>query len=270
MTTPTDGFVTARGARLHYADWGGDGPPLLLLHGLQDCTGNWEHIAPELTNTHHVYALDSRGHGDSEHVPGHYQFDNYVGEVGEAIEALGLDDVVLVGHSAGGKYGFAHIAQGAPRVSRLVIVDMDPDQVNPGSATMFDRYRDEGDEWPDLAAVVERLRAREPRSSEAVLEGQARAMTRPLPDGRLVWKRDRQVVLQYERPEAWDLLPNISVPTLLVRGADSPLLRREVAERMADAIPDCTLVEVADGGHWCYGENPAGFLAALAPFIRRS
>ena len=83
MPAPTGGFVTARGAQLHYVDWGGGGPPLLLLHGLQDCTGNWEHIAKELARTHHVYALDSRGHGDSEHVPGHYQFENYVGEVGD-------------------------------------------------------------------------------------------------------------------------------------------------------------------------------------------
>ena len=264
---PTSQFVTARGARLHYVDWGGNGSPVMLLHGLQDCTGNWDHIASALSQRHRVYALDSRGHGDSERTPGHYHFEDYVGEVGEVLDALDLHDVALVGHSAGGKYAFAHVADRPQRVSRLVIVDMDPDQQNPGSAGMFDRYRAESDEWDDIATVVERLRLREPRTSKVLLEHQARAMTRPLPDGRLAWKRDRQVIVEYERPDAWNILPRISVPTLLIRGADSPLLRREVAERMAEAIHRCALVEVPGGGHWCYGENPAGFLAALGPFI---
>jgi len=275
MTTapqPRDRFVTARGARLHYVDWGpapipGGGRDVVLLHGLRDTARNWDPIAAALRGRYHVHALDSRGHGDSEWVPGRYQFQNYVGELGDFIEQLDLRDVFLVGHSAGGKYSFCYAADHPERVAGLVIVDMDPDAVNPGSGNMFACYRTESDEYDDLAAVVERLRSRSPRATDGLLRHLAAVMTKPLPNGKLAWKRDREVVLQYERPDAWGYLPRIAVHTLLLRGADSPLLRRDVAERMAKAIPYCALVEVPNAGHWAYDEAPVAFLQSLGVFL---
>ena len=264
---PTDHFFHSRGARLHYVDWGGEGRPVVLLHGLQDTARNWDHVAAALRSRHRVYALDARGHGDSEWVSGRYQFEHYVGEVGDFLAEIDAQNAVLVGHSAGGKYAFSHAAADPSRVAGIVIVDMDPDAVNPGSGDMFVRYRAESDEWDDLGAVVERLRSREPNTNEELLRHVARVMTKPLPDGRLLWKRDRQVILEYERPDAWATLPKVGVHTLIIRGADSPLLRRDVAERMAAAIPYCAMVEVPNGGHWCLDENPSAFLAALGAFL---
>lgn len=265
---PTDHYLSARGARLHYVDWGGDGRAVVLLHGLQDTARNWDHVAAALSSRYRIYALDARGHGDSEWVPGHYQFENYVGEVGDLLEALDVRDAVLVGHSAGGKYAFSHTANDPARVAGLVIVDMDPDAVNPGSGNMFVRYREEGDVWDDLDAVVERLRSREPGADSVLLRHLAEVMTNPHGDaGQRIWKRDRQVILQYERPDAWETLPRIGVHTLIVRGAESPLLRRDVAERMAAAIPHSAMVEVPNGGHWCLDENPGAFLATLGAFL---
>ena len=268
MTTPkpTSHHFSSHNARLHYVDWGGGGRPLVLLHGLQDTARNWDHVAIALRARYHVYALDARGHGDSEWVPGHYQFKEYIQDAGGLLEELDLRDAVLIGHSAGGKYAFTHAANDASHLAGLVIVDMDPDAVNPGSGSMFERYRSESDAWPDLAAVVERLRSREANTSDALLKHQAQAMTRQAPNGQLVWKRDRQVIFEYERPDAWPALPKISVPTLIIRGASSTLLRRDVAERMADAIPDSALVEVP-GGHWCLDEDPTAFLSALGRFL---
>ena len=263
----TDYFSVVNGVRLHYVDWGGSGRPILLLHGLQDTARNWEHIAQALTKNHHVYALDARGHGESEWVPGHYQFDQFVTDIAGILKAVDLQNVVLVGHSAGGKYAFTHTANDDSRVSGLVIIDMDPDPVNPGSGNMFIRYREEGDEWPDIQSVVERLRSREPNTDENVLHYLAEVMTNPLPDGRRVWKRDRQIVLEYERPDAWATLAKIKVNTLIIRGANSPLLRSDVAERMKDIIPSCTLVEIPNGGHWCLNENPDAVINQLENFI---
>lgn len=275
MTTgggPIDGAVTVRGARLHYVDWGpapgtGGGRPVVLLHGLQDTARNWDPIAAALRARYHVYALDSRGHGDSDWTPGRYQFTNYVHEAGDFLDALDLHDAFLVGHSAGGKYSFCLAADRPERVAGLVIVDMDPDAVNPGSATMFDRYRGESDEYRDLDAVAERLRLRSPHASAVALAHLAQVMTRPLPHDGLTWKRDRRVVLEYQRPDAWEYLPRIHVHTLLVRGAESTLLRRDVAERMARTIPACALVEIPQAGHWCYDDAPGGFLHTVGTFL---
>jgi len=118
-----------------------------------------------------------------------------------------------------------------------------------------------------LQSVVERLRSREPKTSEEILNHLAEIMTNPLPNGGRVWKRDRQIVLEYERPEAWHILPKIEVETLIIRGSESPLLRLEVAQKMNEIIPNCDLVQISNGGHWCLDENPKEVILHLDNFI---
>ena len=57
------------GLRLHYLDWGGDGPPLVMLHGLTGHAHTWDHTAAALGDRYRVLALDQRGHGDSGWAP---------------------------------------------------------------------------------------------------------------------------------------------------------------------------------------------------------
>ena len=80
-------------------------------------------------------------------------------------------------------------------------------------------------------------RSRQPGSSDEVLRHCSEVLTKPSSGDSLTWKRDRNLVLKYERPDAWDYLPRISVPTMIVRGSDSTLLTRPVAEKMAASIP---------------------------------
>lgn len=267
LSEPVSRFVDAHGLRLHYLDWGNEAaPPLLLLHGLQDCARLWDFFAEAVRDRFHVMALDHRGHGDSPWADT-YHLEDYVQELREVIDSLDLNGLTLAGHSAGGKNSFIYAARHPERLARLVIVDMDPDAVNPGSAQMFARYRSESDDYPSLDAVVERLRSRQPGSSPEVLEHNARHLTKTAPGGGYTWKRDRKLVLQYERPDAWDYLPRITVPTLITRGADSTLLTAPVAARMQQQIPDCRLVELPDGGHWAHLERPDAFLAAFEAFV---
>ena len=270
---PTQGpqslYVEARGLRLHYLDWGGPHlQPMLLLHGLQDCARLWDRFAATMRHRYHVMALDHRGHGDSPWArPDAYHLADYVAELTEVIDRLDLQDLVLMGHSAGAKNGWIYAADHPDRLTNLIIVDMDPDQHNPGSVRMLSRYRSEPDEYPDLPAVIERLRSRQPNASKEVLRHNAVHMTRPLPGGALAWKRDRSVVTNYDRPDAWECLPRIAVPTLLVRGADSTLLTRPVARRMQRNIPNCALVELTGGGHWVHLERPEAFERAVDAFL---
>ncbi len=271
-TIPQDKTVLARGLNLHYLEWGGEGrQPMLLLHGLQDCAASWDFFAPRMTPWYRVLALDHRGHGDSPWDPdGSYKLADYVGELEAVIEALDLRNLVLIGHSAGAKNAFLYASEHSDRLDRLVVVDMDPDVYNPGSASMFQRYRTESDQWADLDAVVERLRSREPNASVETLRHHAAVLTREDPGGTRAWKRDRALVLGYERPDAWEVLDKIGCPTLLVRGANSPLLIHDVAVRMRVRIPNCQLAELGDAGHWCYDENPADFEKAVLGFLGKA
>jgi esterase len=264
---PESKWIDANGVRLHYVDWGGSGTkqPLLLVHGLQDCCRLWDFFARQVSDRYHVIALDHRGHGDSGWADS-YGLEDYVGELEAVIEGLDLHNLVLMGHSAGAKNSFILASRQPHRLARLIIYDMDPDAYNPGSAVMFDRYKTETDEYDALAGVVERLRTRQPMSSEEVLQHSATHMTKPA-NGGLAWKRDRDLVLKYERPDAWEHLSRIAVPTLIVRGAESNLLIADVAIRMQQQIPGSRLVEVAGGGHWVYLEQPEAFLEVITEFL---
>ena len=184
------------------------------------------------------------------------------------VEALSLRDFVLVGHSAGGRNAFLYTVRHPEMVRALVIVDIDPDAANPESASMFQRYKAESDEWGSLDAVIERLRSRQPNSTDETLAHQSRHMTRESPGGKRVWKRDRRLVEAYERPDLWAAWSRIECPTLIARGRQSNLLTHEVAVRMREAIPRARLAELEGGGHWFYQELPGPFEATIRWFLQ--
>ena len=268
MTTPpTEHAVHAHGLDLRYLDWGNaDAPPVLLLHGLQDSAALWGTFAEAMQGDFHVLALDHRGHGDSPRATS-YALADYVAETRDVIRNLRLDAPVLIGHSAGSKNAWMCIAANPGIASKLVITDMDPDSYNPGSVAMISRYKGESDTYESRAAITERLRSRQPNASDAETERSVDALAVELAGGRYTWKRSRDVVSMYDRPDVWDSLSEVGAPTLIVRGAESTLLRHDVAVRMASAIPDCRLVEVPGGGHWAHLEQPDAYAAAVRAFL---
>jgi pimeloyl-ACP methyl ester carboxylesterase len=268
---PADAHFDAGGIRLHYVDWGNaEARPMVLLHGLQDCARSWDFFARSMAPDFHIVALDHRGHGDSEWVSqDRYRLRDYVADVEALMDHLGLDDVVLVGHSAGGRNAWMYTVGHPDRVSSLVIVDIEPDAENPESSGMFERYHAEPDEWESPEAIVERLRGRQPESTEEMLRHQAAHMTNSLSEGVRVWKRDRKLLEAYERPDLWDEWSRIMCPTLIVRGRQSELLTHAVAIKMREAIRSVRLVELDGGGHWFYQEFPGAFETTVRWFLQR-
>ncbi len=266
---PQEKQIDVNGLSLRYLDWGNaDAQPMLLLHGLQDCARSWDFFADQLSSKYYVIALDHRGHGDSGHTSSErYRLRDYVADVEAIVEQLGLQEIVLIGHSAGGRNAFVYAANHAETVESMVIVDIDPDAANPDSQGMFTRYMSESDEWDSLEAVVERLRSRQPNSTDEMLIHQATHMTKDLPGGRRAWKRDRTLLTAYERPDLWAEWSQISQPTLIMRGRQSNLLTHDVAVKMREAIPRARLAELEGGGHWFYQEIPDEFETTVRWFL---
>lgn len=123
MTPPEDRFADLPGSvRLHYRDWGGEGTPLLLLHGLASSCRIWDWTAPVLAERFRVIAADQRGHGLSDK-PGEYGFDVVAGDALQLIEMIGLERPVVVGHSWGASVAL-HLAVSRPAFLRgVVLVD---------------------------------------------------------------------------------------------------------------------------------------------------
>ena len=123
-TFPTDNSVQLpSGLRLAYRDWGGEGRPIVLVHGLASSYRIWDFVGPRLSQGLRVVALDQRGHGRSDRPEATFDFGTYVADLREFMESLSLDRPVLVGHSWGGNVVLQFGVDEPAHTAGLVLVD---------------------------------------------------------------------------------------------------------------------------------------------------
>ena len=115
--------AVAPGVRLEVLDWGGHGPPLVFLSGLQDVAHGFDDFAPRFTDRHHVLAITRRGYGASSRPPSGYDLKTRVADLAAVLDSLHLARVALVGHSIPGDELTAFAGAHPERVSRLVYLD---------------------------------------------------------------------------------------------------------------------------------------------------
>lgn len=131
------GFVTANGVRLHYLDWGGAGPPLILIHGYGDNPHAFDDLAPGLTDRFRVVAYARRGHGRSEAKPP-YDTATLTEDLRALMDSLGIARASLAGWSMGGNEVTAMAGLHPDRVDRIVYLDAAFDWADPANVTAFD------------------------------------------------------------------------------------------------------------------------------------
>ena len=125
MATPRDIYadLPARGLRLHCLDWGGDGTPIVLLHGLISSARIWDLTTPHLVPRFHVIAVDQRSHGQSDRPDDGYRFDDTTADIVALIAKLGIERPIVVGHSWGANVALQLAADHADAARGIVLVD---------------------------------------------------------------------------------------------------------------------------------------------------
>lgn len=124
------GFVTVNGIRLHYLDWGGSGPALILVHGGLDNPDVFDDLAPAFTDRFHVVAYARRGHGRSD-AKGPYDGATLTEDLRGLMDLLGIAKADLAGHSMGGNEITAMAATHPERVDRIVYLEGAYDWADP-------------------------------------------------------------------------------------------------------------------------------------------
>ena len=146
---PASSYYVSQRLKLHYVDWGNESaPPLLLVHGGKDHARSWDWVARALRDDYHVIAPDLRGHGDSAWaLGGHYTIHEFVLDIAQLIETLGLHPLKIVSHSLGGAVALQYASIYPDRVEKMVAVE----GLGP-PPEMIEKYRnvpiwDRVDEW---------------------------------------------------------------------------------------------------------------------------
>jgi esterase len=270
---PESRHVVVDGFRLHVLDWGGDGRPLLFLHGGALTAHTWDLVCLALRGRYRCVAVDQRGHGDSEWSPQlDYGTSAHVRDIAGLVERLELDNPVLVGQSLGAINGLAYAARHPDRLAALVMVDAGPWVQRRGARRIADFVLADA-VLPSVDDFVERARRFNQRRDPELLRHSLLRNLRPAPAGGWTWKYDRRHLTR-ERFEAFaaelatleELLPKVRCPVLVVRGGDSDVMTSGDAERLAERLPHARSVTVPDAGHTVQGDNPAGLAAALEDF----
>ena len=268
--------VVVNHLRMHLLEWGDpDAPPVVLLHGANQSAHSWDLVSLHLADRYHVYALDQRGHGDTEWVrDADYSSPAMARDAAALIEGEGLDAPIVFGHSMGGMVTL-NLALGHPGVARgLVIVDAGP-QISEAGARIIGNFVSKNREFDSIDEFVERVVKYDPFRTRAHMERTARYNLIRRIDGKYISKSDRILHDESFRRARSEHAPRlgmddvraIATPTLLVRGAQSNVLEVEGAERFVAALPDARLVTVPDCGHNVHTQNTPGFLAAVQPFL---
>jgi pimeloyl-ACP methyl ester carboxylesterase len=266
LTLPDDlrhHFVDVEdGGRIHVVERG-QGPPIVLLHGIMLTSALWVHQLRELADHHRVIALDLRGHGQS--LPGSEEsgIERLASDVASVLDVLGVENAVVVGHSMGGMVAL-QMAVDMPldvRRRRLAGIVLTSTTAGP-FATL-----------PGWAGVV---RTTGPVTARALLLGE-RWGAKALPSRDLRWWLVRlgfgadAPAAQVRFVEAMhrgtpsrtlaDLIPSLAtfdlsarlgsldLPVLVVVGSHDKLTAPRLARRMAAALPEATLVELPRCGH---------------------
>ncbi len=132
-------FANVNGIRLHYLDWGGNGPVLLFLTGLGNNAHIYDKFAPRFTENFHVIALTRRGHGDSDYPETSYDADTLTEDVRQFMDSLKIDKAILAGHSMA-NVELCHFAALHPeRIIKLVFLDAAYDRTSPKFKAMLEK-----------------------------------------------------------------------------------------------------------------------------------
>jgi pimeloyl-ACP methyl ester carboxylesterase len=262
--------TVVRSQRFHFTEWGEPGrQQILLLHGGNQSSHSWDLVSLHLSDRYHVFALDQRGHGDSEWSREQdYTIDAMVADAVAFIADRGLRDPIVFGHSMGGRISLT-MAIGHPGIAKaLVIVDVGP-EISAEGSKIIQNFVVHNTEFDDLDVFLDNVAKYDPfRPREHIARTIKYNMLRRV-DGKYISKVDHRRIPMPNRDLTLEHVRAIGCPVLVLRGAESTLFLADAAERFVAALPDGQLVTVPRCGHNVHSGNTPGFLEAINPFLDR-
>ena len=255
----TTGIVAVAGGHLAYHRTGGDGPVLVLSHGLTDNGLCWSRFATALGSAFDIVMLDARGHGESSRI-GVQRAQSPGEDIAQAVAQLGLGRVIVMGHSVGARATADYAAAHPKRIAKVILEDppLLPLMEASEAATRQARFRRQVEKFVAMS------------DAEILAQGKA---TSPLwhDDEFPAWVASKRQVDPEAMPAyetLWqDTISRISAPTLLIHGDAGSLVTPQLAGEAQAINSSITSVQIAGAGHNVRRENFPAFLSAVRDFL---
>ncbi len=236
----------------------GEGPPLLVLHGLFGSSDNWQTHARVFAETHTVYLIDQRNHGHSPHAE-EMNYDLMAHDLFELVAELGLRDVRIIGHSMGGKTIMRFAQQYGFLIDRMVVADMGMKAYPPHHDQVF-----QGLFAVDVKHCSSRKGAEERLSAFVSDQGTLQFLLKNLfwkEPGLLDWRFNLEVLF-HEQSQLMAALPleRIDSPALFLTGGKSHYVTDFDHAFIRNLIPNVRFETMQNAGHWLHAEDPQAFI----------
>lgn len=250
---------TTDGVDLVVEEFGGEGPPILLLHGLMGRAGTWAPVARWLTRYGRVLGPDARGHGRSA-ARGPWTVARMAADAALVLEEPG----VVIGHSMGALHGIALAAARPDLVRALVVEDMGVDFRGADAGVARAWFGALPQPFPTLDAV----RAAFGRAESG--DYMAQCVERRTDGYHLLAAVEHagEIAAEWARRDFWAELDAVRCPVLLIEADESVVPAGQMAE-MACRLPSATHVRIPGAGHLVHAAAPGAYRAAVEAFLSR-
>ncbi|GGD22083.1 alpha/beta fold hydrolase [Hyunsoonleella pacifica] len=246
----------------------GKGKPFVILHGFLGMSDNWKTHGKNLSELgYEVHLVDQRNHGHSFHDDA-FNYEVMAEDLKHYCESKNINDIILLGHSMGGKTAMLFSTEYPELVSKLIVADISPrfypvhhDAILNGlTALDFDEIKSRGEADKVLSRYVSEMGIRQFLLKNLYW----------IEKGQLALRINLEV-LQDEVAEVGEALPSYArfdKDTLFLRGDRSEYIGVGDETIIKNHFPNAKIETIANAGHWLHAENPRAFFEALNNFIK--
>ncbi len=245
----------------------GSGPCVLLLHAFPLSSAMWLSQREALSASWRVVTPDQRGFGGSPLGDDLPALDLAADDLAALLDAKAVDRAIVSGLSMGGYVAMAFWRRHADRVAALVLADTkaaaDAEPARQNRRRIASLVEAEPDSTVLIDEVFPTLIGPTTREQRPLVAGRVRGFVQSAPSAAVAWAQRAMA----ERPDSFDTLASVDVPTLVVVGEEDELAPPTDAMAMTEAISGARLRRIADAGHLPAVERPAEFNAVLVDFL---
>lgn len=253
----------------------GQGPPLIIIHGLYGSSDNWVSIGRKLASNFEVFLIDQRNHGRSPHTTDH-NYHVLKEDLREFMDQQAIDKAVILGHSMGGKTAMFFAADYPERISHLIVADISPRSYQTTNSHQLLAHS-------TIIRAMYNIDFYGITSREEINT----ILAKTIPENRIRQFLLKNIQRSKDNQFSWSLniktirneLANIMLgldenqkeisgfPVLFLKGANSDYILQEDIKVIHEIFPYADIETIPNAGHWLHAEQPDLFLKKIQDFI---